>query len=144
VLNISTRVKHLLYSKVNERLSKIQTKIERLKTECYNMELLLSDTAYTSDMKQIHLSEDQLSVGKYCSNLKNAISSYVCSQLSKIIYYLLLIPLEIDEKVLDFNDEDFQEQARKHLDNTNLVSLKIFDLLRCKCHSNEEEIIYIV
>lgn len=60
----------------------------------------------------------------------------MCSQLSKIIYYLLLIPKEIDEKVLEFNDEDFQEQARKHLDNTNLVSLKIFDLLRCKCHSN--------
>ena len=26
----------------------------------------------------------------------------------------------------------------------NLVSLKIFDLLRCKCHSNESEIIWIV
>lgn len=45
--------------------------------------------------------------------------------------------MEIDEKIMDFNDEDFQEQARKHLDNTNLVTLRIFDLLRCKCHSNE-------
>jgi hypothetical protein len=104
---MSTRVKILLYQKVNEKLSQISTKIERLKTECYNMEVLLSDDLYTIDSKQIHLSEDQLIVGKYCSNLKNAISSYVCGQLSKIIYYLLLIPKEIDEKVLEFNDEDF-------------------------------------
>jgi hypothetical protein len=56
----------------------------------------------------MHLSEDQLSVGKYCSNLKNAISSYVCTKLSKLIYYLLLIPLEINEKTLNFSDEDLE------------------------------------
>jgi hypothetical protein len=45
---------------------------------------------------------------------------------------------------LEFDDEDFQDQAQKHLSSVNLVTLKIFDLLRCKCHSNEDEIIYIV
>jgi hypothetical protein len=38
---------------------------------------------------------------------------------------------------LEFDNEDFQDQAQKHLDCTNLITLKIFDLLRCKCHSNE-------
>lgn len=69
---------------------------------------MLADPKYTSDEKQMHLSEDQLSVGKYCSNLKNAISSYVCTKLSKLIYYLLLIPLEINEKTLNFSDEDLE------------------------------------
>jgi len=56
------------------------------------MELLLTNIEYISDKKQTHLSGDQMSVGKYCSNLRNAISAFVCAQLSKIMHYLLLIP----------------------------------------------------
>lgn len=102
------------------------------------MESVLSGRDYVKDKNEIHLSEDQLSVGKFCSNLKHAISAYVCSQLSKLIYYTSEVPHNIDEQILGIDDEDFNEQARKHLDSVNLVSLKIFDLLRCKCHSNEE------
>jgi hypothetical protein len=61
-----------------------------------------------------------------------------------VIYYLALVPKKTDQTKLDIKDEDVLAQARKHLDIVNLVSLKIFDLLRCKCHSNEEEIIWVV
>ena len=44
------------------------------------------------DEGQSHLGDDQLAVDKFSSSLKNAISSYVCSQLSKLIYFLALVP----------------------------------------------------
>ncbi len=96
LINMSSRVKNLLFQRIYERLPKIQSKIDRIKKECYFMEFLLSGKGYIRDEKQMHLSEDQLCVGKFCSHLKNAISSYVCSQLSKLIYYTSLVPKETD------------------------------------------------
>lgn len=61
------------------------------------MELLLTGEYFTSDSTQVHLSEEQISVGMYCSNLKSAISSYICSQLNELIHYLLKIPREVNE-----------------------------------------------
>ena len=43
----------------------------------------------------------------------------------------------MDETKIGISDPLFQEQARKDLDNLNLVGFKIFDLLRCKCVSKE-------
>jgi len=59
------------------------------------MEMLLTGETFTSDSTQVHLSEEQISVGMYCSNLKSAISSYICSQLNEVIHYLLLVPREV-------------------------------------------------
>lgn len=57
---------------------------------------------------------------------------------------MLKVPREIPEDSLGNDMDVFQSQARKELDSVNLVTFKLFDLLRCKIHSNEEEIIWIV
>jgi hypothetical protein len=36
----------------------------------------------------------------YCSNLKSAISSYICSELNELIHYLLSVPREVREDAL--------------------------------------------
>lgn len=59
------------------------------------MELLLTGKSFTSDETQVHLSEEQITVGMYCSNLKSAIASYICSQLNELIHYLLKVPREV-------------------------------------------------
>jgi len=46
------------------------------------MEVLLTLSNFITDPDQIHLSEEQISVGKYCSYLKSAIASYICSELN--------------------------------------------------------------
>jgi hypothetical protein len=101
------------------------------------MEVLLTLSKFITDPEQIHLSEEQISVGKYCSYLKSAIASYICSELNELIDFLLQIPDTVDETKIGISDPLFQEQARKDLDNLNLVGFKIFDLLRCKCVSKE-------
>ena len=60
------------------------------------MEHLLTDEDYTRDSSQVHLSEEQISVGMYSVNIKRVISSYICSELNKLIHFLLIIPKEID------------------------------------------------
>ena len=101
------------------------------------MEVLLTYDKFTSDQNQIHLSDEQISVGKYCSYLKGAIASYICSELNSLIDFLLEIPSTIDETAIGITEVYFQEQTRKELDSLNLVNFKIFDLLRCKCISKE-------
>lgn len=56
------------------------------------MEFQLTSKKFIDDETHGHLGDDQLCVGKFCSSLKNAISSYVCGQLCKLIYYLALVP----------------------------------------------------
>lgn len=107
------------------------------------MEHLLTAEEYTSDSSQVHLSEEQISVGLYSCNIKSVISSYICSELNELIHFLLKIPKDVPEDTLS-DEEVFQSQARKELDAVNLVTLKFSDLLRCKIHSNEDEIIWIV
>jgi hypothetical protein len=72
-------------------------KIQEIKSECYKMEMLLTNKEFVSDDDQVHLSEEQISVGLYCSNLKSAISSYICSQLNELIHSLLKIPRNVKE-----------------------------------------------
>lgn len=64
------------------------------------MEQLLSHKSFTEDKSQIHLSEDQLSIGKYSTNLKGAISSFICAQLSQLIHNLQDIPSKIKSEDL--------------------------------------------
>jgi len=104
----------------------------------------LTEEDYTTDPSQVHLSEEQISVGMYSVNIKRVISSYICSELNKLIHFLLKIPKDIPEDTLGNESDVFQSQARKDLDAVNLITFKLFDLLRCKIHSNEEEIIWIV
>jgi hypothetical protein len=73
----------------------------------------------------------------YCCNIKSVISSYICSELNKLIHFLLKIPRDVPEDSLGSDLEVFQSQARKELDSVNLITFKLSDLLRCKIHSNE-------
>lgn len=141
---ISALLKNGLFKQTVKDKKILMERIASIKAECYRMELLLTSKEFISDSTQVHLSEEQISVGKYCSNLKSAISSYICSQLNEVIHHLLKIPREVSEDDLGSELEDFKNQARKELDSLNLLTFKIFDLLRCKIHSNEEEIVWIV
>ena len=60
------------------------------------MEVFLTMTKFISDPDQLHLSEEQISVGRYCSYLKSAIASYICSELNELIDFLLDIPYIVD------------------------------------------------
>lgn len=80
----------------------------------------------------------------YACNIKSVISSYICSELNELIHFLLKIPRNVSEDSLGNDLEVFQAQARKELDAVNLITFKLSDLLRCKIHSNEEEIIWLV
>lgn len=73
----------------------------------------------------------------YCCNIKSVISSYICSELNKLIHFLLKIPRDVPEDSLGSDLEVFQSQARKELDSVNLITFKLSDLLRCKIRSNE-------
>lgn len=60
----------------------LEEKIENIRKECYKMEVLLTEKEFTTDLSHFHLGPEQTSVGKYCTNLKSAISSYICSELN--------------------------------------------------------------
>jgi hypothetical protein len=137
-------VKNALHKAIKEHRQKFNDKVRSIKRECYNLEVLLTFDKFTTDPDQLHLSEEQISVGKYCTYLKSAIASYICSELNELIDFLLEIPTTIDETSIGIADPYYQEQTRKELDNLNLVNFKIFDLLRCKCISKESEIIYLL
>lgn len=65
-------------------------------------------------------------------------------QLNEIIHFLLEIPKKIDETQIGLDQSYFIEQARKYLDNINLVTCRIMDLLRCKIISSEVDIIWLI
>lgn len=92
---ISALLKNGLFKQTVKDKKILMEKIASIKAECYRMELLLTSKDFISDSTQVHLSEEQISVGKYCSNLKSAISSYICSQLNEVIHHLLKIPREV-------------------------------------------------
>ena len=77
------------------------------------MEYLLADEKHTSDTSQVHLSDEQISVGMYAVNIKRVISSYICAELNKLIHFLLKIPKEVPEDSLENESVVFQAQARK-------------------------------
>jgi len=72
------------------------------------LEVLLTFDKFTTDPDQIHLSEEQISVGKYCTYLKSAIASYICSELNELIDFLLEIPTTIDETNIGIADPYYQ------------------------------------
>lgn len=76
--------------------------------------------------------------------MKDALSIYMFKQLNEIIHFLLEIPKNIDEASIGLDTSYFIELARKHLDNINLVTCRIMDLLRCKVISSESEIIWLI
>jgi hypothetical protein len=143
-IHLYAQVKNALHKAIKEHKGVFNQRVNNIKQECFNLEVLLTLEKYTTDPTQIHLSEEQISVGKYCTYVKSAIASYICSELNELIDFLLEIPQAIDETAINISDPYFQEQAKKDLDSVNLINFKIFDLLRCKCHSNESEIIYLL
>jgi hypothetical protein len=60
------------------------------------MEALLTMENFIKDPKQVHLHEQQIFVGKFCTYLKSTISSYICSELNQLIDFLLKLPISID------------------------------------------------
>lgn len=73
------QVKNGVFRAIKENQENFYSKIRNIKRECYNMEVLLTMTKFITDPEQLHLSDEQISVGKYCSYLKSAIASYICS-----------------------------------------------------------------
>lgn len=110
-MHLYAQLKNALSKKIKEDKEKFEKKVEAIKKECYNMEVLLTLERFTADPNQIHLSEEQISVGKYCTYLKSAISSYICSELNEVIDFLLSVPLEVDESKIG-EDSAFHESAR--------------------------------
>jgi hypothetical protein len=106
-MHLYGQVKNALFKKIKEDQRKFEEKVREIKKECYNMEVLLSLEKFTTDPNQIHLSEEQISVGKYCTYLKSAISSYICSELNEVINFLLAVPQDIDETKIG-TDSAFQ------------------------------------
>ena len=51
--------------------------------------MMLTLENFITEPKQMHLSEEQINVGKYCTYLKSAIASYICSELNELIDFLL-------------------------------------------------------
>ncbi len=78
------------------------------------------------------------------SNLKNGLSSYLYMQLNELIHFLLELPMNINTKVNEATGFFFEKQAKEDLQNINLIFFRVFDLIRCKCTSGEEEIIYLI
>ena len=76
--------------------------------------------------------------------MKNALSSYLYLQLNELITFLVDVPLWVDPKLIGYEGHHFIKNARTNLEKINLVTFRVFDLLRCKCTSGEEEIIYLV
>ena len=62
-------------------------------------------------------------------------SSYLYMQLKELIHFLVTIPLDIDENTLELPELPQKYKARLELDSINLISCRVFDLLRCKCIS---------
>ena len=134
---LSALLKNGIHKKILESKEALFDRLDNIKKECEKMEHLLTAEEYTSDSTQVHLSKEQISVGMYSVNIKQVISSYICGELNKLIHFLLKIPREVPEDSLGNSEEVFQIQARKELDSVNLITFKLFDLLRCKIHSND-------
>ena len=134
-MHLMGQIKKWLSKAVNDHKGKFNEKVKNIKKECYNLEVMLTLEKFTTNPSQSHLSEEQMSVGKYIMYLKSAIASYICSELNELIDFLLEIPSKVDETAIGITDPYLQEQTRKELDTLNLVNFKIFDLLRCKCIS---------
>ena len=76
--------------------------------------------------------------------MSKALSSYLFIQLNELISFLLNVPFNVDENSLGYEGLHFVKKAKKNLNNINLVTFRVFDLLRCKCTSGEEEILYLI
>lgn len=92
---LSTLIKNGIYNQTLKDREGLFEKINKIRQECEKMAHLLTGEEYTSDTGQIHLSEEQISVGLYCCSIKSVISSYICSELNELIHFLLKIPREV-------------------------------------------------
>ena len=101
---LSTLLKNGIHAQILKEKEALFERINKIRRECERMEHLLTDEDYTSDTSQIHLSEEQISVGLYSVNIKSVISSYICSELNELIHFLLKIPREVSEDSLGNED----------------------------------------
>lgn len=101
---LSTLLKNGIHDQVENEKKALFEKIDKIRKECEKMEHLLAAEDYTSDPTQIHLSEEQISVGLYSVNIKSVISSYICSELNELIHFLLKIPRNVSEDNLGSDD----------------------------------------
>ncbi len=75
---LSALLKNGIHDQILKNKDALFEKINKIRKECEKMEHLLTDQEYTSDPSQVHLSEEQISVGMYSCNIKSVISSYIC------------------------------------------------------------------
>lgn len=90
---------------------------------------------------------EEMNVGKYCKNdtkvgtfaskINETSSQYMFKYINKLIHSLLAIPKLAAEMVKSDRD-------KFNLSSVNLITLKVGDLMRCRCSTTEKEFIKIL
>ena len=125
-----------MYFVITTKKPELLENLEKVKKQCYSIEGLLAQEEQIIIDKHEYLSEEQMNVGLFSSNIRNAMSFYLYEQLNEIIHFLLKIPSDWLDRNLRGKGKNYKE--------INLISFRIFDLLRCKCSSGEAEIKWLI